>query len=80
MACLCRSDVVKQRFLQHPNVLKATACRWVVGTGGEALRPIRPEGTQDIWRVPVNEIDEDYLEILEIVKMNHTLNRLSYIS
>ena len=62
-----RYPVVKQAFLQHPNVLKATAFRWIMGSeGGGGFRTVRPEGIQGEWQMRVQEADEDFLETFEI--------------
>ena len=62
-----RYNVVKQTFLQHPNVLKVTAYRYPVGIRSGALRAVRPEGVRGSeWRIRVQEIDEDFLDTFEI--------------
>ena len=59
--------MVKQAFLQHPNVLKVTAYRYPVGFWGGPLRAIRPEGLRGReWRIRLQEIDEDFLDTFEI--------------
>ena len=64
------SERVKQAFLQHPDIQKAVACRYIPGiTPGlfRTLRPLdRPEST---YRVGVTEIDEDYMALFNI-KLN----------
>ena len=62
-----RYATVKQAFLNHPNVLEATAYRWRTGWGGGITRTIRAEGHEGIdWRMPLLEVDEDYLDVFQI--------------
>ena len=62
-----RYATVKQAFLNHPNVLEATAYRWWTGWGGGITRTIRAEGHEGIdWRMPLLEVDEDYLDVFQI--------------
>lgn len=62
-----RYATVKQAFLAHPNALEATAYRWWIGRGGGIFRTIRAEGHADTdWRMPLLEVDEDYLDVFQI--------------
>ena len=62
-----RYATVKQAFLNHPNVLEATAYRWWTGWGGGITRTIRAEGHEGTdWRMPLLEVDEDYLDVFQI--------------
>ena len=62
-----RYATVKQAFLNHPNVLEATAYRWWTGWGGGIARTIRAEGHEGTdWRMPLLEVDEDYLDVFQI--------------
>ena len=62
-----RYATVKEAFLAHPNTLEATAYRWDLGWGGGITRTIRAEGHEGIdWRMPLLEVDEDYLDVFQI--------------
>ena len=62
-----RYKVVKQAFSDHPNVLEASAYRWGIGWGGGIIRSVEPEGHEATdWRMPVLEVDEDYLDFYKI--------------
>ena len=62
-----RYVTIKQAFLAHPNALEATAYRWWLGWGGGFLRTVRPEGHGGTdWRMPVLEVDEDYIDVFRI--------------
>ena len=62
-----RYATVKEAFLAHPNVLEATAYRWSLGWGGGLTRTIRAEGHEGTdWRMPLLEVDEDYLDVFQI--------------
>ena len=62
-----RYEAIKQAFLEHPNVLEATAYRWWLGWGGGIIRTIRAEGHEDTdWRMPVLEVDDDYIDVFRI--------------
>ena len=62
-----RYHVVKQAFLNHPNVVEATAYRWRMGWGGGMIRSVEPEGHEGTdWRMRVQEVDEDYLDFFKI--------------
>lgn len=56
-----RYQTVKEAFLNHPNVLKATAFRWDMGPeGGGGLRTVRTDGQE--WQLRIQEADEDFLD------------------
>ena len=64
-----RYATVKQSFLRHPNVLQATASRYLPFPqgGGGRIWTVRPEGLPgDDWRVLFNEVDEDFLTTMGI--------------
>ena len=62
-----RYATVKEAFLAHPNALEATAYRWSLGWGGGIIRTIRAEGHEGTdWRMPLLEVDEDYLDVFQI--------------
>lgn len=62
-----RYQTVKHAFSQHPNVLKVSAFRFWMGWGGGMNRQIRAEGHEDQqWRMPVQEADEDFLNVFDI--------------
>jgi putative ABC transport system permease protein len=61
-----RYETVKQVFLQHPGVLKASASNSTVGWGG-AFQTVRPEGIQgDAWQMWIIGADESFLDTYEI--------------
>ena len=46
---------------------EATAYRWRVGWSGGIIRTIRAEGHEGTdWRMPLLEVDEDYLNVFQI--------------
>ena len=58
-----RYRVVKQAFLDHTNVLKATAYTFPVGMGLSNVRLVRAEGPgNDRIYMPLQQGDEDYLD------------------
>ena len=62
-----RYQAIKHAFLSHSNVLEATAYRWGLGWGGGIIRTIRAEGHEDTdWRMPVLEVDDDYIDVFRI--------------
>ncbi len=62
-----RYQTVKQAFTEHPTVLDATAYRWWLGWGGGMMRSVDPEGHKGTdWRMPVLEVDEDFLDFYGI--------------
>ncbi len=60
-----RIPTVKQVFMAHPNILKATATRfpqgWYITTD-----TFRAEGSDADWQMGVFDIDEDYLDFFNI--------------
>ena len=59
---VARYNTVKQAFLEHPNIVSASAFRFLPGQdGGGFVRIVKPEGQDDMeWRMPVQEADEDF--------------------
>lgn len=58
-----RANVVKQAFLQHPNVLKATAANPWKGN----WQTVYPDNDPDNeWTAILNGVDEDFLDTYEI--------------
>jgi putative ABC transport system permease protein len=61
-----RYKVVKQAFLEHPNILQAAAC-WPHPAGWVEHHIVHPEGKEgESWRMQVQGIDEDFLETFGI--------------
>ncbi len=62
-----RHHMVKQVFLEHPNILSASALRYdITGYGGRA-RLIWPEGDRTKERtLRINEVDDSFFETFEI--------------
>lgn len=57
-----RHNTVKQAFLAHPGVLKATAFRWMMGRFG-LPRVMHLEGDPNAERrILMNEVDEDFFD------------------
>jgi len=55
--------------LNHPNALEATAYRWDLGWGGGFIRTVHAKGHEGIdYRMPVLEVDDDYLKVFQIEK------------
>lgn len=62
-----RYQTIKQAFLAHPNAIEATAYRYWLGWGGGITRTVRPQGHEHTeWRMPITEVDEDYLNVFQI--------------
>jgi putative ABC transport system permease protein len=60
-------ETVKQAFLEHPNVLKASASNATIAWFGEALQTVHPEGVaNDEWQMRILGVDEDFLTTYEI--------------
>ena len=59
---VARYNTVKQAFLERPNVVSASAFRFLPGQdGGGFVRIVKPEGQEHTeWRMPVQEADEDF--------------------
>jgi putative ABC transport system permease protein len=60
-----RYTTVKQAFLKHPNVRKATAYRVEMGVEGGVLREVNLENGQ-VFQALIQESDPDFLETFEI--------------
>ena len=60
---LCaRYEMVKNEFLQHPNVLNAAASHSFGALGGQ-LESVRPEGAlENEWQMRIVGVDEDFLD------------------
>ena len=65
-----RWQSVKARFLQHPNIIGASATSTHPGLWIEYWR-LRPEG-KDPWRVYTLAIDEDFLEMYDVKLLEGT--------
>ena len=62
-----RYNLVKKAFLEHPNVIKASASATYGTAGGWQVDLVRPEGTEGgEFRMPVLGVDEDFLDTYEI--------------
>ncbi|NKB72661.1 MAG: FtsX-like permease family protein [Candidatus Latescibacteria bacterium] len=62
-----RYTAVKESFLEHPNVLAATAFRFLPGQTGGFVRLVKPEGHEGTqWRMPVQEADESFIAALGV--------------
>ena len=60
-----RIPTVKQAFMAHPNILKATATRFPQG-GYITTDTFRAEGSDADWQMGVFDIDKDYLDFFNI--------------
>ena len=65
---VARYNTVKQAFLEHPDVVSASAFRFLPGQdGGGFVRIVKPEGQDHTeWRMPVQEADEDFFGTLGV--------------
>ena len=74
-----RYNTVKQAFLEHPNIVSASAFRFLPGQdGGGFVRIVKPEGQDDMeWRMPVQEADEDFFATfgVPIIVWSHVFAR-----
>lgn len=62
-----RYNVVKEAFKKHPDVLAASALRFLPGERQPMARLVKPEGHDDAeWRMPVQECDESFAETFGI--------------
>ena len=63
-----RYQVVKESFLQHPNVLSASATRRTMGLRGKGVeRVVKPETDRDgTYRIELQMVDEDFLSVYDI--------------
>lgn len=58
-----KHETVRQRFLQHPNVINATVHRYNMGwDGGGHYKVVQPEGKSETWRIKINEGDTSFLD------------------
>ncbi len=62
-----RHQMVKQAFLQHPNILSASALRYDISGYGGRPRLIWPDGDRTKERtIRINEVDDSYFETFDI--------------
>ncbi|MCY3680234.1 MAG: ABC transporter permease [Gemmatimonadetes bacterium] len=60
-----RIPTVKEVFMAHPNILKATATRFHQG-GRHLTETFRSEGSDADWQMGLFDIDKDYLDFFNI--------------
>lgn len=60
-----RMPTVKQAFMAHPNILKATATRFPQG-GSHTTDTFRAEGSDADWQMGLFDIDRDFLDFFNI--------------
>ena len=60
-----RIPTVKQVFMEHPNILKATATRFHQG-GRQLTDTFRAEGSDADWQMGLFDIDRDFLDFFNI--------------
>ena len=60
-----RIPTVKQAFMAHPNILKATATRFHQG-GSHTTDTFRAEGSDADWQMGLFDIDRDFLDFFNI--------------
>ena len=62
-----RHQMVKQAFLEHPNILSASALRYDIAGYGGRPRLIWPDGDRTKERtIRINEVDDSFFEIFDI--------------
>ncbi|HJP34195.1 MAG TPA: FtsX-like permease family protein [Candidatus Latescibacteria bacterium] len=62
-----RYDVVKTEFTRHPNILTASAFRFLPGQDVPMTRRVTPEGHEGTeWLMPVQECDESFMDAFGI--------------
>jgi len=62
-----RYNVVKSEFTKHPEILSASAFRFLPGQDRFFARVVKPEGHAGTeWRMPVQECDESFFEAFGI--------------
>ena len=62
-----RHQMVKQVFLEHPNILSASALRYDISGYGGRPRRIWPNGDRTKERtIRINEVDDSFFEIFDI--------------
>ena len=67
MRLSARHQMVKQVFLEHPNILSASALRYDISGYGGRPRLIWPDGDRTKERtIRINEVDDSYFETFEI--------------
>ena len=60
-----RIPAVKQVFMAHPNILKATATRFPQG-GSHMTDTFRAEGSDADWQMGLFDVDRDFLDFFNI--------------
>ena len=67
MRLSARHQMVKQIFLEHPNILSASALRYDITGYGGRLRRIWPDGDRTTEQtLLINEVDDSFFETFEI--------------
>ena len=67
MRLSARHQMVKQVFLEHPNILSASALRYDITGYSGRLRRIWPDGDQTKERtIRINEVDDSFFKTFEI--------------
>ncbi len=67
MRLSARHQTVKQVFLEHPNILSASALRYDISGYGGRPRLIWPDGDRTKERtIRINEVDDSFFEIFDI--------------
>ncbi|MYF72706.1 MAG: FtsX-like permease family protein, partial [Gemmatimonadetes bacterium] len=67
MRLSARHQMVKQVFLEHPNILSASALRYDISGYGGRPRLIWPDGDRTKERtIRMNEVDDSFFEIFDI--------------
>ncbi len=67
MRLSARHQTVKQAFLEHPNILSASALRYDISGYGGRPRLIWPDGDPTKERtIRINEVDDSFFEIFDI--------------
>lgn len=59
-------NMVKDAFLQHPNITGATIARFNHGHSTPQSVFSAYRGGDDEWRMRLNEVDEDFIDVLDI--------------
>ena len=67
MRLSARHQIVKQVFLEHPNILSASALRYDISGYGGRPRLVWPDGDRTKERtIRINEVDDSFFEIFDI--------------
>ena len=67
MRLSARHQTVKQVFLEHPNILSASALRYDISGYGGRPRLVWPDGDRTKERtIRINEVDDSFFEIFDI--------------